>query len=88
MNKYNKLIDIILKGTSDTNISFNDLCHLMIYLGFDRRIKGSHHLFRKDGVDEMINIQKDGNKAKPYQVRQIRNILLKYKIKGYNDGQI
>ena len=47
-------------------------------LGFDLRVKGSHHLFRKAGVEEMINLQRDGNTTKPYQARQVRSILLKY----------
>lgn len=33
-------------------------------------------------IEEKINLQKDGNKAKPYQVRQVRNIILKYQIRG------
>ena len=33
-------------------------------------------------VEEIINIQPAGNKAKPYQVKQIRNIILKYKLGG------
>jgi predicted RNA binding protein YcfA (HicA-like mRNA interferase family) len=51
------------------------------------RIKGSHHIFRKEGVRELINLQKDGNKAKPYQVRQIRTMLIEYNlIKEVNGG--
>jgi len=52
----------------------------LISFGFEIRIKGSHHIFRKIDVEEKINLQKDGNKAKPYQVRQVRNIILKYKL--------
>ena len=72
----------ILRGKSDANILFQDLCHLLHSLGFEMRVKGSHHIFRKAGVEEKINLQKDGNKAKPYQVRQVRNVILKYKIGG------
>ena len=54
----------------------------MLSLGFDERIKGSHHLFRKTNIVDQINLQKDGAKAKPYQVRQVRKIILKYKLKG------
>ena len=54
-------------------------------LGFEMRIKGSHHIFRKDGIDEKPNLQKDRNKAKPYQVKQIRNLLVKYKLGVDND---
>jgi predicted RNA binding protein YcfA (HicA-like mRNA interferase family) len=84
MNKSEKLIEIILRGTSDANISFNELCQLMRAFGFDERTRGSHHVFRKCGIEEKINLQKDGNKAKPYQVRQVRNIILKYQIRGKN----
>lgn len=70
----------ILKGTSDANISFNDLCALLRLMGFEERIRGGHHIFRKQGVEERPNLQKDGNKAKPYQVRQVRNIILKHKL--------
>jgi predicted RNA binding protein YcfA (HicA-like mRNA interferase family) len=55
---------------------------LLIYLGFDVRTKGSHHIFRKAGVEEKINLQKDGNKAKPYQVKQVRAVILTYKLGG------
>ncbi len=84
MGKYEKLIFQILSGTSDANIAFSDLINLLQHLGFDLRIKGSHHIFRKAGVEEKPNLQKEGNKAKPYQVKQVRNIILKYKM-GVSD---
>ncbi len=80
MAKYDKLIRKILDGLSDANINFNDIRNLLISLGFEERRRGSHHLFRKEGVSEKINLQKDGNKAKPYQIKQIRKILIKYKL--------
>jgi len=82
MSKFEKLIAQILTGTSDANIAYKDLCQLLIHLGFEERTKGSHHIFRKSGVDEKINLQKDGNNAKPYQVKQVRTIILKYKLGG------
>lgn len=69
-------------GTSDANISFNDLRRLLQRLGFEERIRGSHHMFRKAGVEEKINLQREGNKAKVYQVRQVRGILIKYELGG------
>lgn len=86
MGKYEKLIFMILCGTSDANISFSDLINLLQYLGFEMRIRGSHHIFRKKGIEEKPNLQKDGNKAKQYQVKQIRNIISKYKL-GVNDDE-
>jgi predicted RNA binding protein YcfA (HicA-like mRNA interferase family) len=82
MSKFEKLIAQILTGTSDANIAYKDLCQLLIHLGFEERTKGSHHIFRKSGVDEKINLQKDGNNAKPYQVKQVRTIIHKYKLGG------
>jgi len=80
MSKYEKLLKLILEGRSDANISFSDLCKLMTRFGFIERVNGSHHIFRKAGIEEKINLQKDGNKAKIYQVRQVRSIILKYKL--------
>ncbi len=80
MGKYEKLLTRIAYGKSDAEIAFADLCNLLERLGFTVRIRGSHHMYRKEGVKEKINLQKEGGKAKPYQVRQVRNIILKYKL--------
>jgi hypothetical protein len=48
------------------------------HLGFEERTRSSHHMFRRGGVEELINLQRDGDKAKVYQVRQVRAILTKY----------
>jgi hypothetical protein len=80
MSRYEKVLHQILAGTSDANIAFDDLCQLLIRMGFDSRIRGSHHVFFREGVLERINLQKDGNKAKRYQVRQVRSILLYYNL--------
>jgi predicted RNA binding protein YcfA (HicA-like mRNA interferase family) len=80
MSTGKKLILQILSGTADANIRFEDMCHLLHYLGFEERVRGSHHLFRRDGVEEKLNVQRDGDKAKVYQVGQVRRILLKYKL--------
>ena len=80
MGKYDKLVFQILRGVSDANIEFDDLCHLLKHLGFDVRIRGSHHIFRKNGVAEKINLQRQGPKAKSYQVKQIRAIIQKYRL--------
>lgn len=80
MAKYEKLLIQILSGTSDANIYFEDLCNLLKKLGFEERVRGSHHIFRKEGVVEKVNLQREGNKAKPYQVKQTRNVIIKYKL--------
>ncbi len=82
MGKYDKLILRILRGNSDENIAFEDLCELLMRLEFEERTKGSHHIFRKTDVEERINLQRDGSKAKSYQVRQVRTIIVKHKLAG------
>lgn len=82
MSKYDKLLLQILRGNADANIPFDDLCQLLLRLGFEERSRGSHHIFRKQGVEEKINLQRDGNKAKVYQVRQVRAVILKYQLGG------
>lgn len=86
MGKYEKLIERILLGNSDANIDFDELCQLLIRLGFETRTRGSHHIFRKQGVEERINLQRDGSKAKAYQVRQVRAVILRYRLKGEAHG--
>ena len=67
MSKYAKLLLQILGGFSDTNVMFDSLRHLLLKLGFSERIRGSHHIFAKEGVSEILNLQEKSGKAKPYQ---------------------
>ena len=75
-----KTLDQILRGDSDANIRFEALCHLLQVKGFRHAVNGSHHIFTMPGVMERINLQREGAKAKPYQVRQVRKILANYKL--------
>ncbi|MCA1754117.1 MAG: type II toxin-antitoxin system HicA family toxin [Spirochaeta sp.] len=86
MDKYEKLLLQILRGASDANIRFDDLRGLLRSLGFTERSKGSHHSFRRAGIEEKLNLQRDGSKAKVYQVRQVRNVILKYRLGGEADA--
>ncbi len=85
MSSRKKILEQILDGRSDANIPFSGLCNLLEALGFRERVKGSHHIFVKDGVEEIINLQPQGGKAKPYQVKQVRGLILKYRLGGLND---
>ena len=78
MGRHDKILQTILTGRSDTNIRFADIVNLLLKLGFFERIKGDHHIFTKDNVEEILNIQPRGSMAKPYQVKQVRNIILDY----------
>jgi predicted RNA binding protein YcfA (HicA-like mRNA interferase family) len=80
MSKHGKLLEKILLGTSDANIPFDGLCQLLKRLGFQCRIRGSHHIFHRDGVDEILNLQPKGSNAKSYQVKQVRDAILKHKL--------
>ena len=80
MSKIDKFLNKLLLGKSDNNLKFNDLDRLLLSLGFTGKIKGSHHIFTKDGIEEIINLQPVGNLAKPYQIKQVRNIILKYQL--------
>lgn len=80
MGKYSDLLLRVLVGQSDANIPFTEIRHLLIGLGFHERIKGDHHIFTKAGVEEIINLQPLGSKAKSYQVKQVRNTIVRYKL--------
>lgn len=69
---------MVLRGSADASIAFTDLRQLLLAIGFEEHIRGSHHLFRMAGVEEKPNLQRDGAKAKPYQVRQVRQVILRY----------
>jgi len=86
MTKKQKIIEKLLSGESDNNLDFLDLVNLLKKLGFQHRVKGSHNIFYRDSMPEIINIQPlNYNKAKPYQVKQLRNLILKYKLKLKSD---
>jgi hypothetical protein len=82
MSKLEKILLAVLRGTADANVSFSDLCYLLEALGFTKRVRGSHHIFFREGVEEILNLQPRGNAAKPSQVKQVRQVILKYKLGG------
>lgn len=75
-----KTIEKLLRGESDASLRFEELCHLLQARGFRMRVSGRHHIFTRAGVMERINLQREGAKAKPYQVRQLRKILATCKL--------
>lgn len=76
-----KLYEKIVGGDSDANISFEQTVNLLKHLGFTERISGSHHIFTREGIGELINVQgATGGKVKPYQVKQVREVLKKYNL--------
>jgi predicted RNA binding protein YcfA (HicA-like mRNA interferase family) len=75
-----KILEKLLRGESDANLRFSELCQLLQVKGFRMRVSGSHHIFTRPGVMERINLQREGSKAKPYQAKQVRKILAQYKL--------
>jgi predicted RNA binding protein YcfA (HicA-like mRNA interferase family) len=79
MGHHRKLISKILSRQADSTVRFTDLCSLLRRLGFEERVRGSHHIFVRNGVAEILNLQpRSDRSAKPYQVRQVRDVLLRY----------
>jgi len=83
MSEQGKVLFRILRGASDGNIPFDGMRSLLLSIGFQERIRGSHHIFTKEGVEEILNLRpRDGGKAKPYQVKQVRQVILRYGLGG------
>jgi hypothetical protein len=87
VSKHEKTLLKVLRGSSDANLAFDELCQLLRDFGFDERVRGSHHIFTKEGVEEILNLQPRAGKAKPYQVKQVRRLVLEYKLGGEDDEQ-
>lgn len=75
----------VLLGLSDRNIRFSDLRGLLLRLGFVERVSGSHHIFNRDGVADILNLQPRGGMAKPFQVKQVRRVILQYRLAEEGD---
>ena len=80
MGRYQKLLQHILIKKGDANVPFDGLCQLLCRLGFDERIRGDHHIFSRAGVDDILNLQPRGAMAKVYQVKQVRDLVLRYSL--------
>ena len=76
MGKHEKLLLRILSGASDASIPFEPLRGLLFWLGFEERIRGSHHIFTRADIPEILNLQPKGTSAKAYQVKQVRNVII------------
>jgi len=71
------LAEKLLRGTSDANFAFDEVRWLLGRLGFDERIHGSHHVFRNRQFPRLRAVlQPEGKNAKPYQVAQVREVVL------------
>ncbi len=63
------------------NVRFEDLCRAAETFGFRfRGGKGSHRVYVRQGVVELLNFQNVGGKAKPYQVYQLLKVIEDYNL--------
>jgi len=85
MARTHKLLEQILRGDADANIPFSGMLQLLRRLGFQERVRGGHHIFFREGVPEILNLQPQGNKCKPYQVKQVRNAIIANRLAGEAD---
>ncbi len=71
----------VLSGMADQSVRFQDIRGLLLALGFAERVRGSHHIYTRADVEEILNLQPAGSgQAKLYQVRQVRQLIVKYKL--------
>ncbi|HEX8199795.1 MAG TPA: hypothetical protein VF590_04855 [Isosphaeraceae bacterium] len=82
-----KTLDRVLRGTSDTSIRFDELCQVLTRLGFAKWVRGDHHIFTRGGVEEILNLQPRGPLAKAYQVKQVRDAIVRYRLAGSDDAE-
>jgi hypothetical protein len=87
VSKVAKTLERVLRGNADANVAFRDLCALLRELGFAERIRGDHHIFSRTGVVEILNLQPRGGKAKPYQVKQVRDVIVSYRLVDAADAE-
>lgn len=74
-------LSAVLSGRSDAGIRFSELCALLRALGFEERVRGSHHIFAKEGVRDILNLQPNNGMAKRYQVRQVRRLIQRERLR-------
>ena len=72
------LLDRIRRGDV-ANVDFADLVRLLIALGFrEGGGRGSHRVFVRDGIAQLVNLQEERGQAKRYQVRQVATLIRQY----------
>ncbi|MBI5364098.1 MAG: type II toxin-antitoxin system HicA family toxin [Planctomycetes bacterium] len=85
MGTHEKTLERLLRGTSDASFRFEEIRSLLVHLGFDERVRGSHHIFSRTGIEEILNLQPRGSQAKPYQVKQVRALVVRCKLGGSDE---
>jgi hypothetical protein len=64
---------------SPHNLGFPDFLALIEAFGFVLlRQRGSHHIFARPGLVEIMDVQPQGGKAKAYQVKQLIELVTRH----------
>ncbi len=84
---WSKTLARVLRGTADASIRFDELCRLLQRLSFVERVRGDHHIFTHDNVEEILNLQPRGSLSKAYQVKQVRDVIIRYRLAGEDDAE-
>jgi predicted RNA binding protein YcfA (HicA-like mRNA interferase family) len=75
-----KILHKIVSGSK--NIRFSDMVNLVQGFGFTlSRTDGSHHIFIRPDIPELVNLQNVKGQAKPYQMRQFLKLVEKHNLK-------
>ncbi len=88
MSQAEKALRAILSGTQDRSLAFSDLRTVLDRLGFQCRVKGDHFIYTRQDVEEIVNLQSVRGQAKAYQVKQVRQIILRYRLGGDLDAEV
>ncbi len=78
--KRRTLLQKIIDGSK--NIRFAEMVNLVKGFGFElSRTDGSHHIFTRPDIPELVNLQDIKGQAKPYQIRQFLKLVEKHNLK-------
>lgn len=80
MTTVRKLLQKVLSGTGDSALRFDDVVRLLKALNFEERIRGDHHIFTHQDFVDILNLQPRGSQAKAYQVKQIRELIVRQRL--------
>lgn len=79
-----KLLEKLLRGSK--NVRFDELVTVVEAFGFRlSRVNGSHHIFTHPQIAELVNLQNNKGKAKPYQVHQFLTLVEQYNLQLEED---
>lgn len=82
MSRLDRVFQKVVQGSADASVRFRDLRRLMQSMKFKERIRGDHYLYTREDILEIINLQPRESNAKAYQVKQVRALIVKYRLEA------